>query len=53
MIAASTKQRCCFKDCKHEGFPAKGFDFYACPDCLDELERLCEQLYAEKMRNNS
>jgi hypothetical protein len=25
-------------NCANEGDPEDGFDFFACPDCLDELE---------------
>ena len=34
---------CCFKGCERRGKPAKGFDFYACPECLDALEVLIQQ----------
>lgn len=41
--SASVAQKCCFKECETRGIPAKGFDFFACVPCLDELGRLLEQ----------
>lgn len=37
---SASEQKCTFKGCNHRGIPSKGFDFYACEECLDELERL-------------
>jgi hypothetical protein len=31
-------QKCCFKDCERRGEPQKGFEFYACEECLTKLE---------------
>lgn len=39
--------KCTFKDCPNEGEPNKGFDFYACDSCLDELSQLIDQKYEE------
>jgi hypothetical protein len=33
------EQKCVCKDCMNRGIPADGFDFFACDDCLDELDR--------------
>ena len=46
----SPEQKCCFKECEARGIPAKGFDFFACIPCLEELERLIE-LGRERARN--
>jgi hypothetical protein len=39
-------QKCCFKGCERRGEPQQGFDFYACKECLTELERLIERRMA-------
>ena len=41
-------QPCCIKGCHREGVPAKGFDFFACEQCLDELEHMIAALYQQE-----
>lgn len=33
-------EKCTFEGCARTGEPQEGFDFYACAECLTELERL-------------
>lgn len=44
-------QKCCFKGCERSGLPTDGYAFYACTECLEELERLCEQEWLKKHGN--
>ena len=32
-------QKCCINGCRKYGEPEEGFDFFACPSCLEKLER--------------
>jgi hypothetical protein len=49
-LAPVAEQKCRFKGCERYGIPAKGFDFFACEGCLDELGRLIAEKWAKKMR---
>lgn len=37
------------KGCDAQGVPQDGFDFFACEKCCAELERLMEQMHAQRM----
>lgn len=43
------KKKCCFEGCEKRGVPEPGYDFYACPECLDRMGELMDAIHAERM----
>jgi hypothetical protein len=43
------KQKCCFEGCQRTGIPEPDCKYYACDECLENLERLMNEEFANAM----
>lgn len=46
-------KKCCMKGCDHRGFPAEGYDFYLCGDCMEEIERRVRQEWVRRYERHA
>ena len=46
-----TTQKCTFKGCINEGVPVRGYDFFICDACADELDRCLVLEYKKRVQN--